>query len=171
MSNRTQLLVGGWVFAIAAALPGNGNTQTADPATQAQTAEQDETALEQIPQTLESLKAAKAGEYGKLDRETRQKLDSAERDITKVMRDNPDLRTLNDDNRMRLFNAQESVVAVVTGLKGSQLVCTYRQNIGTRFKTKQCVTRDMAEATKKNSRDAVHSMQNPMCVPGEGKTC
>ncbi len=127
-------------------------------------------AVASIPRTLETLKEAKAGKYGKLDRNDRRQLEAAEREITALQSRNPKLDSLSADEKVRLFNAQESILAVVTDLKRSQLVCTYRQNIGTRFRTKHCMTRDMAEAQKRAARESMRS-QEPMCVMGEGQDC
>jgi hypothetical protein len=124
--------------------------------------------IQQIPHTLKALDAAKAGEYGKLRSEDRHRLNAADREIQSVTQGNRDLHALNEQERTRLFNAQETTMAIVSGLKGSQLVCTYRQNVGTRFRTKQCVTRDMAEAQRRASKDAAHSMQNTMCYSDGG---
>lgn len=127
-------------------------------------------AVASIPRTLETLKEAKTGKYGRLDRNDRRQLEAAEREIIALQSLNPKLDSLSADEQVRLFNAQESILTVVTGLKKSQLVCTYRQNIGTRFRTKHCMTRDMAEAQKRAARESMRS-QEPMCVVGEGQDC
>lgn len=125
----------------------------------------------QIPHTLQALEEAKAGKYGRLKRDDRQRLDAAGRDIQALMQRNPDLSTLDPAERVQLLNSQEAIIAIVTGLKRSQLVCTYQQGTGTRFKTKQCMTRDMAEAAKRAAREATHTAQRDLCVPGEGNPC
>jgi hypothetical protein len=125
----------------------------------------------QIPATLMALEKAKAGDYGKLRAEDKQMLDSADREIAQLLAEHDDLNALDEQEKMRLFNAQESVMAIVSGLKRSQLVCTYRANAGTRFKTKHCITREMAEAVRKAGKDTTNNVQNPMCVPGEGSSC
>lgn len=127
--------------------------------------------MQQIPETLKALEAAKEGEYGKLRRDDKRRLEAADREIQSLLRDNGNLSALDEQERVRLFNAQESIMAIVSGLKRSQLICTYRQNIGTRFRTKHCVTRDIAEAQKRAAKDSTHTAQNPMCVPGEGNPC
>ncbi len=127
--------------------------------------------MQQIPHTLEALAAAKAGEYGRLRSEDKHRLEAADREIQALMRDNPDLNTLDEQERTRLFNAQETALAIVSRLKRSQLVCTYRQNIGTRLRTKHCVTRDMAEAEQRAAKEALHIVQKQACVPGEGNPC
>ena len=128
------------------------------------------TSVARLPHTLNALEEAKAGKYGKLDRDDRRQLDLAEREIAALHVQDRDPDTLSADEKVRLFNAQESIMAVVTGLKKSQLVCTYRQNIGTRFRTKHCMTRDMAEAQKRAARESLRS-KDLMCVQGEGQDC
>lgn len=127
--------------------------------------------IQQIPHTLKALADAKAGEYGKLRSEDRQRLEAADRDIQAMTAGDRDLNTLDEQERTRLFNAQETVMAVVSGLKRSQLVCSYRQNAGTRFRTKTCLTRDMAEAQQRAARESTHEIQKLMCTPGEGNAC
>lgn len=126
---------------------------------------------QQIPHTLAALAEAKAGKYGKLKRDDRQRLEGAERNIQALMQRNPDLSTLDGAERVQLLNSQEAIIAIVTGLKRSQLVCTYHQETGTRFKTKHCMTRDMAEAAKRAAREATGTAQRDLCVPGEGNSC
>lgn len=127
--------------------------------------------MQQIPATLKALEDAKAGEYGKLRADDQQQLDAADREIRLLTSEHDDLSNLDQQERMRLFNAQETIMAIVSGLKRNQLVCTYRANSGTRFKTKHCMTREMADAMKKAAKDTTHNVQNPMCVPGEGNSC
>lgn len=127
--------------------------------------------LQQIPHTLKSLEEAKAGKYGKLRSEDKHRLNDADEEIQALTAGNRDLRTLNEQERTRLFNAQETIMAIVGGMKNGQLVCTYRQNAGTRFKTKQCVTRDIAEAQRKAGRDATRTIQDTICYAGEGMKC
>ncbi|WP_438999289.1 hypothetical protein [Variovorax beijingensis] len=143
-------------------------TPGAQPATAFETGQDP---LQQIPHTLKALDAAKAGEYGKLRSEDQQRLNAADRDIQALTQGDRDLHTLNEQERTRLFNAQETIMAIVSGLKRSQLVCSYRQNVGTRFRTKQCVTRDMAEAQRRAARDAAASIQNHSCFEGEPGGC
>jgi hypothetical protein len=148
--------------------------QTAAPETVAADAATTEAAadpMQQIPHTLKALEEAKAGKYGKMRAEDSQLLAKADRDIYELMQRHDDLHQLDAQEKTRLFNAQETIMGIVSGLKRTQLVCTYRQNAGTRFKTKHCVTRDMVDITKRGAKDAVHDMQNRMCVPGEGNSC
>lgn len=127
--------------------------------------------MQQIPQTLKALEEAKAGKYGKLRSDDKHRLAAADREIQSLLQGNRDLSTLDEQERTRLFNAQETILAIVSGLNRSQLVCTYRQNVGTRLRTKHCTTRDMAEAQKRAAKDATHALQSSMCVPGEGNPC
>ena len=122
----------------------------------------------QIPNTLEALEQAKAGEYGKLRTEDRRSLEAADREIAALTAGDRDLRTLDEQEKTRLFNAQETIMGIVGNMKRSQLVCTYRQNVGTRFRTRQCVTRDMAEAQRRASREATRTIQGTGCFEGEG---
>jgi hypothetical protein len=127
--------------------------------------------MSQIPATLQGLREAKAGKYGKLRADDKQRLDAADRQIGMLISSHDDLSQLDAQERMQLFNAQETVMAIVSGLRRNELVCTYRANAGTRFKTKHCMTREMAEAMRKASREDLRAAQNPMCVPGEGQDC
>ena len=126
---------------------------------------------QQIPHTLKSLQEARAGKYGKLKHDDRRRLEIAERDIQALMQRHPDLRMLDEAERVQLFNSQEAIIAVVAGLKRSQLVCTYTQAAGTRFKTKHCMSRDMAEAAKRAARESTRTAQRDLWVPGEGNPC
>jgi len=143
--------------AAAAPVPGQ-QAQPADP-------------IKQIPHTLKSLEEAKAGKYGKLKQHDRRRLEAADRDIQTLMQRNPDLSTLGDADRVRLINAQETIIGIVSGMKRSELVCTYKEGTGTRFRTKHCMSRDMADATRRAAREATNTAQRDLCVPGETSSC
>jgi hypothetical protein len=147
---------------------------TQDPAASAETpVEATEPAadpVQRIPHTLKAVEEAKAGKYGKLKPDDRRRLETAERDIQALMQRSPDLGSLNEADRVQLFNSQEAIIAIVDGLKRTQLVCTYVEGTGTRFKTKHCVTRDMAEAAKRAARESTKTAQRDLCIPGaEGR--
>jgi hypothetical protein len=125
----------------------------------------------QIPHTLKALEDAKAGKYGELRTDHRLALDKADRDIQRLMRGHRDLNELSAQEKVELFNAQETVLGIVDKVKLTKLVCSYTAQAGTRFKKKHCMSREMAEATKRGAREAVHDMQNRNCVIGEGNGC
>jgi hypothetical protein len=119
--------------------------------------------MQQIPHTLKALEEAKAGKYGTLRADDRRLLTRADREISLLVQRHDDLHQLDAQEKIRLFNAQETIMAIVSGLKRGQLVCSYKQEIGTRFKTRQCVTREMAEGAKRGARDTTEKAQNPLC--------
>lgn len=169
---KTTFFLVASALALAGTAPAVAQTAAPETATaDAATAEAATDPMEQIPHTLKALEEAKAGKYGKMRAEDSQLLAKADRDIYELMQRHDDLHQLDAQEKTRLFNAQETIMGIVSGLKRTQLVCTYRQNAGTRFKTKHCVTRDMADTTRRGAKDAVHDMQNRMCVPGEGNSC
>ena len=127
--------------------------------------------IKQIPHTLQALEDAKAGKYGELRADHKQALDKADRDIQRLIQGHHDLHELSAQEKVELFNAQETILGIVDKVKLTKLVCTYTAQAGTRFKKKHCMSREMAEATKRGAKDAVHDMQNRMCVQGEGNLC
>lgn len=127
--------------------------------------------IKQIPHTLKALEDAKTGKYGQLRADHKQALDKADYDIQRLIQGHEDLNELSAQEKVDLFNAQETILGIVDKVQLTKLVCTYTAQAGTRFKKKRCMTRDAAEAIKKESRDATHSLQNPLCVPGEGNPC
>lgn len=171
MNTRRYRLIAPMLTLLIAAAAGTATANTSSVDELETSAATSKDPLQQIPHTLKALDAAKAGEYGKLRSEDQQRLNAADRDIQALTQGDRDLHTLNEQERTRLFNAQETIMAIVSGLKRSQLVCSYRQNVGTRFRTKQCVTRDMAEAQRRAARDAAASIQNHSCFEGEPGGC
>jgi hypothetical protein len=172
---KTPFSIPAIVGLLALAFASSGWAAPQDPAAGAEasveTAEPAADPMQQIPHTLKALEDAKAGKYGKLKSDDRRRLETAERHIQALKQRNPDLRTLNEAERVQLFNSQEAIIAIVDGLRRSQLVCTYKQEPGTRFKTKHCMTRDMAEAVRRAARESTKTAQRDMCVPGEGNPC
>jgi hypothetical protein len=129
------------------------------------------TPAEQIPATLQALEAARAGKYGKLRADERQRLEAAGRQIELLVARHSDLADLDNQERIQLFNAQETVMGIVADKQRTELVCTYRAQAGTRFRAKHCVTRDLADAQRKAAKDNLRGMQNPLCPYGEGGGC
>jgi hypothetical protein len=126
---------------------------------------------QQIPATLKALEAAKAGKYGKLRADEKQRLDAAGREIAQLTGSHDDLADLDEQERIQLFNAQETVMGIVADKQRTQLVCTYRAQAGTRFRAKHSVTRDVADAQRQAARENLRGMQNPLCPFGEGGGC
>lgn len=157
-----SLIPGTTVCAMAQAIPAQSVATNPPPATDP---------VLQIPQTLKSLDEAKAGKYGELRRTDRQRLETAKREISALQAHSPDLTQLDAGEKVRLFNAQESILSIVTGLKSSEMVCTYTTRAGTRFKSKHCTTRDMADAARRAARESTDTAQRDLCVPGETSTC
>lgn len=142
-----------------AAIPGQSLSATAtDP-------------VKQIPHTLKALEDAKAGKYGELRADHKQALDKADRDIQRLIQGHQDLHELNAQEKVELFNAQETILGIVDKVKLTKLVCTYTAQAGTRFKKKHCVSREMAEATRRGAKDAVNDMQYRMCDPAGSNPC
>jgi hypothetical protein len=127
--------------------------------------------VKQIPHTLKALEDAKAGKYGELRAEHRQALDKADRDIQRLTQGHQDLHELNAQEKIELFNAQETILGIVDKVKLTKLVCTYTAQAGTRFKKKHCMSREMAEASRRGAKDAVNDMQYRMCDPAGSNTC
>jgi hypothetical protein len=127
--------------------------------------------LQQLPATRKALEEAKAGTYGKLRAEERLRLEAADREIGLLIADHNNLNELDAQERMRLFNAQETVMATVSRLRREEIVCTHRARAGTRFKTKHCMTREMADAIKRATREDLRASQNPMCTPNANQDC
>lgn len=159
------------IFALAFVATGWAQVPASDVTAEPEAVEPLGEPAQQIPETLKALEHAKAGKYGELTSRDRRRLETAEREIQTLMQRHPDLGTLTEPERVQMFNAQEAIIAIVDGLKRSQLVCTYKQEPGTRFKTKHCMTRDMAEAARRAARESTRTAQRDMCVPGEGNPC
>jgi hypothetical protein len=127
--------------------------------------------VKQIPHTLQALEDAKAGKYGELRTDHKQALDQADRDIQRLMQGHQDLNELSAQEKVELFNAQETILGIVDKVKLTKLVCSYTAQAGTRFKKKHCMSREMAEATKRGAREAARDMQYRNCSIGEGNSC
>jgi len=154
-------------LALAGAAP--AVAQTAAPETvaaDAATAEAATDPMQQIPHTLKALEEPKAGKYGKLRADDSRLLAKADREINLFVRRHDDLHQLGAQEKIRLFNAQETIMAIVSGLKRGQLLCSYKQDLGTRFKTRQCVTRDLADGVKRGARDTKDALQKPLFGAG-----
>lgn len=171
--NKHQMFVALLVSGFVAFLPAMAETAAvgSGPMASESTAAGAADPARQLPHTMQALKEARAGKYGKLKRRDEARLTSAEREIKALQARHPDLSTLDTADKVALFNAQEAILSVVTGLRRSELVCTYHERAGTRFKTKHCTTRDMADAARRAARESTATAQRDLCVPGETSTC
>jgi hypothetical protein len=151
-------------MAPAAAQTAASGTVTADSAT-AQAATDP---MQQIPHTLKALEEATSGKYGKLRADDSRLLAKADREISLLVQRHDDLHQLDAQEKIRLFNAQETIMAIVSGLRRGQLVCSYDREIGTRFKTRRCQSRELSENATRGARNHTERMQNPLCGAGCG---
>jgi hypothetical protein len=114
---------------------------------------------------------AKKGTYGKLPKGAAAKLDEARDAIGKLLAGDRDPRTLEHDQRLALFNAHETIAAIVNNDDKSRVVCKREQHLGSRVATTECLTiAEREEIALRSSRDTA-DLQRTTCSPGETSRC
>lgn len=111
--------------------------------------------------------AAKEGKFGKLAPGDLRRLDDAERDIARLVSGRESLSDLDQEDRVTVYNAQETITSIASGKRHSRLVCKQRQLSGTRLKTTQCMTAEEDAARTREAREATRNAQRDMCRAGQ----
>jgi hypothetical protein len=119
----------------------------------------------------EKVAAAKSGKNGRISSHDIRRLETAEREIERLVSGRQNLNDLNPAERVIVYNAQETIAGITSGEDRTRLVCKRRQLAGTRLHTTECLTKDQADARAQAAKEATRSTQNPMCVPGETSSC
>jgi hypothetical protein len=114
---------------------------------------------------------AKEGGYGKLERGSEARLAAAREEIGRILKDVSDPRTLPPDQRIALFNAHQTIEAVINKQDKDRVVCTRERKTGSRLGTTECLTVGEREERAKISQAMARDQQRMTCSPGETSSC
>jgi hypothetical protein len=114
---------------------------------------------------------AKKGVYGKLPKGASAKLDESRDLIGKLLDGDRDPRSLEHDQRLALYNAHETIAAIVNNDDKSRVVCKREQHLGSRVATTECLTIGEREELATRSSSETADLQRTTCSPGETSRC
>lgn len=80
------------------------------------------------------------GQYSGVSPSDRKTVEGDLRRIIHLLKKHDDPSRLSRTDQVRLVNAQERINAILTGSDANRLVCKLEASVGTRMKTKRCLT-------------------------------
>lgn len=124
-----------------------------------------------LARTRATVADARAGKHGRISKRNLRRLDNAERQITRLLEDNPDLDSYDPQERVKFVNAHETITDLTSGQKQSRLICKRIKRIGTRMTTTQCMTQEQRDAREDAARETTENVQRrhrdvSVCVSG-----
>lgn len=126
--------------------------------------------IHDIPAYLDRLndtvKMAKKGEYGRLSRRDKDRIEAAQSQIVAILRDRTDDSGLTDEQRLEIFNSQELIAGIVREDEDNRIVCTHEQATGTRLTTQECLTVGQRKVRAAHAREAVQNAQDKSLLGG-----
>ena len=124
--------------------------------------------LDEVETTMQ---LANSGGYGPLGRAKMARLDSARIRINALLKGHSSALELDADDRLALYNAQETITPRSTGRQGTS-ICRRAPATGSRLWKTECMTVAEREARARASRESVDRVQRTgVCYAGEGNNC
>ena len=114
----------------------------------------------------ETVMMAKKGEYGRLSRHDKERVEAAQSQITLILRDRTDDSGLTEDQRLEIFNAQELIAGILRADEDNRIVCTHEQVTGTRLTSSECLTVGQRKARAAHAREEVQKIQDKGLLGG-----
>ena len=78
---------------------------------------------------------------------------------------------LQPEERIELYNAQETIVAMVRNDDKGRMVCKKEIRLGSRMPTTECLTVAQREEKARSARAGTNDTMRTVCIPGEGNPC
>jgi len=158
MKHAIAAIVFGVTFAAAAA---SAKDQKVDPAVNASTADSFKTVSAWVRSQMEE-----GGRYEETKPAERARVNDRLDDMAKVFEENDNVEKMNEQQKMRVFNDQEEVNAILTKRDGQRLVCKDEIPIGSHIPTRVCRTMDEIRFANRAKDDQMHRLRQN----GEGAT-
>jgi hypothetical protein len=124
--------------------------------------------LEEIDAAVEM---ARAGEYGRLKKGTVVRIEMARDKINDLLEGHESALELKPDDRIALYNAQETITAAIRADDKNRTVCKRELTTGSRLPTTECMTVAEREARRKNAQENTDKFIRNLCTVGEGNDC
>lgn len=119
----------------------------------------------------ETLAMAREGTYGPLKKGSMVQAESARDKIARLLEGHENAMELQPDERIELYNAQETIVAMVRNEDKDRMVCKKEIRLGSRMPTTECLTVAQREEKARGARAGANDSLRNVCVPGEGQPC
>lgn len=128
---------------------------TADtPVINAETSDQLQATFAEIRAEMRS-----GGRYGALTRRQRERVNVGVNDMSRMLAEHGSVADMPERVRVRLFNTQEEVNALLTGSGEDKLVCRMVQKVGSNMRQRECRRASEMRATREDHRDAYRDIR------------
>jgi hypothetical protein len=114
---------------------------------------------------------ARAGEYGRLKKGTVVRIEMARDKINDLLEGHDSALDLEPEDRIELYNAQETITAAIRNDDKNRTVCKRELTTGSRLPTTECMTVAEREARRKNAQENTDKFIRNLCNVGEGNDC
>ncbi len=120
-----------------------------------------------FPQLIEMIRfeIQPGGRWEYVPKRDRPKLEEKLAEMERVIGDRSSIDELSDDDRIRLFNAQEHANAILTQHDGRRLICERHTPTGSHRPEKRCMTLAERERATADSRRFMDSVQSRRALP------
>ena len=119
----------------------------------------------------ETLAMARDGTYGAIKKGSMVQAETARNKIARLLEGHENAMELPPEERIELYNAQETIVAMVRNDDKNRMVCKKEIRLGSRMPTTECLTVAQREEKARGARDGTNDTMRAVCYPGEGNPC
>lgn len=108
------------------------------------------------------------GRYEFVDKRNREKIDASFTDMQSLFDKSGTVAQMNQDQKVQLFNDQETVNAILTHDDGNRLVCESVAPMGSHIPKTTCRTYRQVEMERRQTQDYQQRMQQVQELKGKG---
>jgi hypothetical protein len=115
---------------------------------------------------------ARAGDYGRLKKGTIVRIEMARDRIEELLSGHDNALELEPEERLELYNAQETITAAIRADDKNRTVCTREMVTGSRLPRTECMTVAEREARRRLAAESTDKFIRNLCTPGaESSPC
>jgi hypothetical protein len=109
------------------------------------------------------------GRYAHVSATERTRVDTRLGEMEGMFQKTPAVDQMSDDDKLKLFNYQEEVNAILAERDSERLICKNVKPIGSNIPVKQCVTAGELEARRRNDVDYLRKTQDMRNLKGTSR--
>ena len=118
-----------------------------------------------------AVEMARAGDYGRLHKVTVVRIEMARDTISELLEGHASALDLEPEERIELYNAQESITAALRSDEKNRTICKREMVTGSRLPRTECMSVAEREARRKLAAENTDKFLRNLCHPGEGNRC
>jgi hypothetical protein len=118
-----------------------------------------------------SLKMARRGDYGRIEKDDLKKVGRATDEIAGLLEGHERATELDTDDRIQLYNAAQLISSILRNDDKNRKVCRRESEAGSRLPKTVCMTVAERESRAEKARYETREIQKKNCRPGPGGAC